>query len=134
MLSLWAKGLRCAILAGEYADRIKNTPRGPAVSWQPSMREAGDGYLWHGILALMTVLRLWPSLIIPEHRLVSPQQYIAAASAAVVKPLVLMPYLRAVTPSGILADKGEILAAVGRRKEGVYPVSGKRRKRLGTGV
>lgn len=68
--------------------------------------------------ALMTVLRPWPSLII-EHRLVSPQQYIAAASASEsFKPLVLMPYLRARFSVDILADKGEILAAVGRRKEG----------------
>ena len=57
----------------------------------------------------------------PEHRLVSPQQYIAAASAAEsFKPLVLMPYLPGPEFSvDILADKGEILAAVGRRKEGV---------------
>ncbi|EOA0970108.1 ATP-grasp domain-containing protein [Escherichia coli] len=56
----------------------------------------------------------------PEHRLVSPQQYIAAASAAEsFKPLVLMPYLPGPEFSvDILADKGEILAAVGRRKEG----------------
>ncbi len=38
--------------AGEYAGRIKDAPRGPAVLGQPGMREAGDGYLWHGILAL----------------------------------------------------------------------------------
>ncbi|WP_096262173.1 ATP-grasp domain-containing protein [Escherichia coli] len=56
----------------------------------------------------------------PEHRLVSPQQYIAAASASEsFKPLVLMPYLPGPEFSvDILADKGEILAAVGRRKEG----------------
>lgn len=56
----------------------------------------------------------------PEHRLVSPQQYIAAASASEsFKPLVLMPYLPGPEYSiDILADKGEILAAVGRRKEG----------------
>ncbi len=43
--------------------------------------------------ALMTVLRLWLVFNHPEHRLVSPQQYIAAASAAEsFKPLVLMPY------------------------------------------
>nr|AQZ20829.1 hypothetical protein pGD80-2_00186 [Escherichia coli] len=40
------------VLAGEYAGRIKDAPRGPAVLGQPGMREAGDGYLWHGILAL----------------------------------------------------------------------------------
>lgn len=56
----------------------------------------------------------------PEHRLVSPQQYIAAAAATEsFKPLVLMPYLPGPEFSvDILADKGEILAAVGRRKEG----------------
>ena len=56
----------------------------------------------------------------PEHRLVSPQQYIAAASASEsFKPLVLMPYLPGPEFSvDILAAKGEILAAVGRRKEG----------------
>ncbi|WP_096292173.1 ATP-grasp domain-containing protein [Escherichia coli] len=59
----------------------------------------------------------------PEHRLVSPQQYIAAASASEsFKPLVLMPYLPGPEFSvDILADKGEILAAVGRRKEGAIP-------------
>lgn len=56
----------------------------------------------------------------PEYRLVSPQQYIAAASASgSFTPLVLMPYLPGPEYSvDILADKGEILAAVGRRKEG----------------
>lgn len=56
----------------------------------------------------------------PEHRMVSPQQYIAAASASgSFKPLVLMPYLPGPEFSvDILADKGKILAAVGRRKEG----------------
>ncbi len=56
----------------------------------------------------------------PENRLVTPQQYIAAASATeTFKPLVLMPYLPGPEYSvDILADKGEILAAVGRRKEG----------------
>jgi len=56
----------------------------------------------------------------PESRTVNPQQYIAAASRAEsFKPLVLMPYLPGPEFSvDILADKGEILAAVGRRKEG----------------
>ncbi|MCK6737172.1 ATP-grasp domain-containing protein [Enterobacter bugandensis] len=56
----------------------------------------------------------------PEHRMVNPQQYIAAASASKsFNPLVLMPYLPGPEFSvDILADKGEILAAVGRRKEG----------------
>lgn len=56
----------------------------------------------------------------PEHRLVNPQQYLAAASASEsFTPLVLMPYLPGPEFSvDILADKGEILAAVGRRKEG----------------
>lgn len=55
----------------------------------------------------------------PEHRLVSPQQYIAAVSASEsFNPLVLMPYLPGPEFSvDILANKGEILAAVGRRKE-----------------
>ncbi|WP_127957590.1 ATP-grasp domain-containing protein [Serratia microhaemolytica] len=56
----------------------------------------------------------------PENRLVNPQQYIAAASVTEsFKPLVLMPYLPGPEFSvDILADKGKILAAVGRRKEG----------------
>ena len=56
----------------------------------------------------------------PEHRLVSPQQYIAAAAASEsCKPLVLMPYLPGPEFCGdIIADNREILAAVGRRKEG----------------
>lgn len=56
----------------------------------------------------------------PENRHVRPQQYIAAASASKsFNPLVLMPYLPGPELSvDILADKGQILAAVGRRKEG----------------
>lgn len=56
----------------------------------------------------------------PENRIVTPQQYIAAASASdSFKPLVLMPYLPGPEYSvDILADNGDILAAVGRRKEG----------------
>ena len=56
----------------------------------------------------------------PDHRIVTPQQYVAAASACEsFEPLVLMPYLPGPEFSvDILADKGEILAAVGRRKEG----------------
>lgn len=56
----------------------------------------------------------------PENRLVNPQQYIAASSASEsFKPLVLMPYLPGPEFSvDILADKGQLLAAVGRRKEG----------------
>lgn len=56
----------------------------------------------------------------PEHRRVSSQQYVAAAAASEsFKPLVLMPYLPGPEFSvDILADRGEILAAVGRRKEG----------------
>lgn len=54
----------------------------------------------------------------PESRVVHPQQYLAAvAGAGAFKPLVLMPYLPGPEYSvDILADKGEILAAVGRRK------------------
>ncbi len=56
----------------------------------------------------------------PENRLVNPQQYLAAlATAESFKPLVLMPYLPGPEYSvDILADNGEVLAAVGRRKEG----------------
>lgn len=56
----------------------------------------------------------------PENRIVNSQQYVAAqAGVASFKPLVLMPYLPGPEFSvDILADKGEILAAVGRRKEG----------------
>ncbi|MCU6667831.1 ATP-grasp domain-containing protein [Enterobacteriaceae bacterium H4N4] len=56
----------------------------------------------------------------PENRVVNSQQYLAAADASEsFTPLVLMPYLPGPEYSvDILADKGEILAAVGRRKEG----------------
>ena len=56
----------------------------------------------------------------PENRTVNPQHYLAAlASAESFKPLVLMPYLPGPEYSvDIFADNGEILAAVGRRKEG----------------
>lgn len=56
----------------------------------------------------------------PEKRIVNTQQYFAAAScSAHFTPLVLMPYLPGPECSvDILADKGEILAAVGRRKDG----------------
>ncbi|MEG1213264.1 MAG: ATP-grasp domain-containing protein [Leclercia sp.] len=56
----------------------------------------------------------------PENRIVTTQHYIAAASCSEsFKPLVLMPYLPGPEYSvDILADNGEILAAVGRRKEG----------------
>ncbi|MCE9991108.1 ATP-grasp domain-containing protein [Enterobacter asburiae] len=56
----------------------------------------------------------------PENRIIHPQQYVAAVSdTESFKPLVLMPYLPGPEYSvDILADKGEILAAVGRRKEG----------------
>lgn len=54
----------------------------------------------------------------PEKRLVHPQHYLAAAAGEeTFKPLVLMPYLPGPEYSvDILADKGEVLAAVGRRK------------------
>lgn len=56
----------------------------------------------------------------PENRVVHPQQYLAAlTSAEKFTPLVLMPYLPGPEYSvDILADKGEVLAAVARRKEG----------------
>ncbi|WP_336654434.1 ATP-grasp domain-containing protein [Leclercia adecarboxylata] len=56
----------------------------------------------------------------PDNRIVNPGQYIAALSAAKsFTPLVLMPYLPGPEYSvDILAHKGEVLAAVGRRKEG----------------
>ncbi len=56
----------------------------------------------------------------PDNRIVNPIQYIAALSAAKsFTPLVLMPYLPGPEYSvDILAHKGEVLAAVGRRKEG----------------
>jgi len=56
----------------------------------------------------------------PENRRVNPQQYMSAfAHAETFKPLVLMPYLPGPEYSvDILADRGEVLAAVGRRKEG----------------
>ncbi|MDV5356648.1 ATP-grasp domain-containing protein [Enterobacter asburiae] len=56
----------------------------------------------------------------PENRIVNSQQYLAAlATAESFKPLVLMPYLPGPEYSvDILADNGEVLAAVGRRKEG----------------
>lgn len=56
----------------------------------------------------------------PDNRIVNPSQYIAALSAAKsFTPLVLMPYLPGPEYSvDILAHKGEVLAAVGRRKEG----------------
>ncbi len=56
----------------------------------------------------------------PEKRIVHPQQYLAAVSASEeFPPLVLMPYLPGPEYSvDILADKGDVLAAVGRRKEG----------------
>lgn len=55
----------------------------------------------------------------PEKRIVHPRQYLAAvADAENFRPLVLMPYLPGPEYSvDILADNGEILAAVGRRKE-----------------
>lgn len=56
----------------------------------------------------------------PENRVVHPRQYLAALSGAEkFTPLVLMPYLPGPEYSvDILADKGEVLAAVARRKEG----------------
>lgn len=56
----------------------------------------------------------------PENRVVHPSQYIVAASQAqAFTPVVLMPYLPGPEYSvDILADKGEVLAAVARRKEG----------------
>lgn len=56
----------------------------------------------------------------PEYRVIQPEQYLAAIShAEAFTPLVLMPYLPGPEYSvDILADKGEILAAVSRRKEG----------------
>lgn len=56
----------------------------------------------------------------PENRIVNPTQYLAAAShSGTVFPLVLMPYLPGPEYSvDILADKGDVLAAVARRKEG----------------
>ncbi|MGP3591513.1 ATP-grasp domain-containing protein [Vagococcus sp. WN89Y] len=55
----------------------------------------------------------------PEKRIVHPKQYLAAAaSAEAFTPLVLMPWLPGPEYSvDILADKGEVLAAIGRRKE-----------------
>jgi len=64
----------------------------------------------------------------PEKRIVHPKQYLAAAAASEsFCPLVLMPYLPGPEYSvDILADKGEILAAVGRRKaEGVQYLENK---------
>jgi hypothetical protein len=56
----------------------------------------------------------------PENRIVHPRQYLAALSCTEkFTPLVLMPYLPGPEYSvDILADKGEVLAAVARRKEG----------------
>ncbi|WP_039057621.1 ATP-grasp domain-containing protein [Enterobacter sp. Bisph1] len=56
----------------------------------------------------------------PDNRIVQPQQYLAALSASTTfTPLVAMPYLPGPEYSvDILADNGEVLAAVGRRKEG----------------
>lgn len=56
----------------------------------------------------------------PESRVVHPDHYLAAIAACeTFSPLVLMPYLPGPEYSvDILADNGEILAAVGRRKEG----------------
>ncbi|SPW86910.1 ATP-grasp domain-containing protein [Escherichia coli] len=124
------------VLAGEYAGRIKDAPRGPAVLGQPVCVKPVTGIYGMGFWRFDDSASPMAVFNHPEHRLVSPQQYIAAASASEsFKPLVLMPYLPGPEFSvDILADKGEILAAVGRRKEGAYPVSGKRRKRLGTGL
>lgn len=56
----------------------------------------------------------------PERRVVHPEAYLAAAAGAEsFTPLVLMPYLPGPEHSvDILATHGEVLAAVGRRKEG----------------
>jgi len=56
----------------------------------------------------------------PEQRIVHPQHYLTAlAGAETFTPLVLMPWLPGPEYSvDILAHKGKVLAAVGRRKEG----------------
>ncbi len=56
----------------------------------------------------------------PENRIVHPQQYLTALSVeAQFNALVLMPYLPGPEYSvDILADNGEVLAAIARRKDG----------------
>lgn len=56
----------------------------------------------------------------PDNRRINPAQYLAALAACeTFDPLVLMPWLPGPEYSvDILADKGKVLAAIGRRKEG----------------